>query len=239
MCTILVAWRAVPGAPLIVAANRDELRSRPSAPPGVLDAGPPVIQGGRDLLAGGTWLAVSADGRLAAVTNRRVGSRDPDRRSRGELPMLLLADADPVARLDRLDPEAYNAANVIWATADVLAVRHLEHGADGPLWLGPGAHVLTTVDVDDASVDPLRERLALAVDAHATAGADAVRTAMEALLGWHGGDSAPAVCMHGDTYGSVSSASVTLLEGGGVRYRAATGQPCTATWDEVAWPAAP
>ena len=90
MCTILLAWRCVADADVVLAANRDELVARASAPPGLLSEHP-RIAGGRDLVAGGTWLAVAADGRLCAVTNRRTGSvdevrRDPDRLSRGEIP---------------------------------------------------------------------------------------------------------------------------------------------------------
>jgi hypothetical protein len=70
VCTILLAWRAHPGVPIVLAANRDELIARPSQSPGVLQTHPLVL-GGRDLVAGGTWLAVGIDGTLCAVTNRR------------------------------------------------------------------------------------------------------------------------------------------------------------------------
>ena len=36
MCTILIAARCVGGAPLLIAANRDEVLDRPTAPAGVL-----------------------------------------------------------------------------------------------------------------------------------------------------------------------------------------------------------
>ncbi len=43
------------------------------------------IVGGRDLEAGGSWLAMHRDGRYAAVTNVRSGKQEVARRSRGEL----------------------------------------------------------------------------------------------------------------------------------------------------------
>jgi uncharacterized protein with NRDE domain len=49
------------------------------------------VLAGRDLESGGTWLAVSADGQVAAVTNVREGSTENGRYSRGELPLLALA----------------------------------------------------------------------------------------------------------------------------------------------------
>ncbi len=61
----------------MLAANRDEFLGRPRPPPAVL-VDRPRIAGGRDLLAGGTWMAVAADGRVAAVTNRRSEMRDPE-----------------------------------------------------------------------------------------------------------------------------------------------------------------
>lgn len=65
----------------VLAANRDEFYARPSAAlarwqPGEPDA-PPLI-GGRDLAAGGTWMALREDdGRVALVTNVREGAARP------------------------------------------------------------------------------------------------------------------------------------------------------------------
>lgn len=46
--------------------------------------------GGRDGLAGGTWLASGRDGRLAFVTNVRELSVLPLAKSRGDLPVRFL-----------------------------------------------------------------------------------------------------------------------------------------------------
>lgn len=85
MCLLLLAWKIHPQYPLLLAANRDEHHARPTAP---LDFWPdaPGVLAGRDLLAGGTWLAARADGRFAAVTNFRDESTGGvGLRSRGEL----------------------------------------------------------------------------------------------------------------------------------------------------------
>lgn len=85
MCLIALAWRVHPRYRLALIANRDELHARPSAAAGV-DAHAPDVFGGRDLQAGGSWLLVSARGRLAAVTNVRAGLQpDAAPRSRGAL----------------------------------------------------------------------------------------------------------------------------------------------------------
>jgi uncharacterized protein with NRDE domain len=70
--------------PLVFAANRDELHERPSAAATWWEDTPGIF-GGRDLVAGGTWLAVDRRGRLAAVTNYREEIRAEYSRSRGEL----------------------------------------------------------------------------------------------------------------------------------------------------------
>ncbi len=85
MCLIAFAWRSHPRYRLVLIANRDELHARPAA---AADFDPEAthIYGGRDLVEGGSWLQVSTQGRLAAVTNVRTGlARARMPRSRGWL----------------------------------------------------------------------------------------------------------------------------------------------------------
>lgn len=70
MCLIVVGWHAHPDYPLIVAANRDEHFSRPTAAAHWWEDEPKILAG-RDLTAMGTWLGVTRDGRFAALTNYR------------------------------------------------------------------------------------------------------------------------------------------------------------------------
>jgi uncharacterized protein with NRDE domain len=70
MCIILFAHRCRSDYPLVLAANRDEFYDRPTAQAGFWSDAPGVL-GGRDLRSGGTWMGVSTDGRLAAITNFR------------------------------------------------------------------------------------------------------------------------------------------------------------------------
>lgn len=92
MCLIVVGLRAAPRYPLLVAANRDERHLRPAAG-AAWWPGSPRMLGGRDLEAGGTWLAIGRDGRLAAVTNIREGERQAAPRSRGSLVVEFVAGA--------------------------------------------------------------------------------------------------------------------------------------------------
>lgn len=70
MCLIVIGWHAHPDYPLIVAANRDEHFTRPTAPAHRW-ADEPKVLAGRDLLSHGTWLGATRDGRFAALTNYR------------------------------------------------------------------------------------------------------------------------------------------------------------------------
>ena len=94
MCLIAFALGQNPHFPLVVAANRDEFFRRPTAAMDwwTTESGTRVLAG-RDLLSGGTWLAVNADGEVSAVTNVREGSPETGRISRGELPLRALTDS--------------------------------------------------------------------------------------------------------------------------------------------------
>lgn len=93
MCLIAIAWKTVPGHPLLLVANRDEFHERPAAPLHWWEDRPGVLAG-RDLREGGAWMGASRGGRMAAVTNVRgpdAAVRRP--RSRGALVADFLAGA--------------------------------------------------------------------------------------------------------------------------------------------------
>jgi len=96
MCIVTFALGSRAAYPLIFAANRDELHTRPTAE---ADWWPDAtsIFGGRDLLAGGSWLAVDRRGRLAAVTNIPSDDARENLRSRGALVREFLTEDRPAA----------------------------------------------------------------------------------------------------------------------------------------------
>ena len=239
MCTILVAWRIDPEAPLMIAANRDELVARPTEGPQALVDEPRIV-GGRDVLAGGTWMAVAHDGRVAAVTNRRVGARDPARRSRGELPVSLLrrgGDAGAERAMGALDPAEYNPANVLYASREHAFVTHLEGLRPRLVELTPGLHAVTTVELDDPDDAKVGRLLAgmEAIVARSHPVEEAV-VRLEHLLEDHGPDrraGIDAACIHGDVYGTRSSSSVILWADGRITFRHAPGRPCEHPREDV------
>ena len=84
--------------------------------------------GGRDLVAGGTWLALNAAGRLALVTNvREPGRFDTALPSRGELVTLALGEqAHDSAWLSSMAQTPRNGFNLVVA----------ELAGDGFTWVG-------------------------------------------------------------------------------------------------------
>jgi len=84
MCLLLLAFDVVPGRPWLLLGNRDEFHGRESLPAAPWTDAPDVV-GGRDVEAGGSWLALHRNGRFASVTNVRTGAPHRAPRSRGEL----------------------------------------------------------------------------------------------------------------------------------------------------------
>jgi uncharacterized protein with NRDE domain len=128
MCLILVAWRVHGNYPLVVAANRDELFSRPAEHAHWWSNGGDILAG-RDLLAGGTWLGITRSGRFAALTNYRGAERRTDARSRGALVADILKSQEPVGDiLKQLQESAqhYTAFNVIFSDGQRLGIYESE-----------------------------------------------------------------------------------------------------------------
>ena len=118
MCLIAFAINASERWPLVIAANRDEYLNRPSLPLArwTSASGREIISG-RDLRAGGTWLGMTPDGRVAFLTNVREGyPQAAAPRSRGELVMRWLEAnceaGDFIRRLEK-DGTAYGGFNLV------------------------------------------------------------------------------------------------------------------------------
>jgi uncharacterized protein with NRDE domain len=96
MCLLVVALEASARYPLVIAANRDEQHARPTEAAAWWGAAAPLLAG-RDVRAGGTWLAVDRRGRFAAVTNIREPLRLEAPRSRGALVASYVAGEESAA----------------------------------------------------------------------------------------------------------------------------------------------
>lgn len=156
---LVVARRVHPRYPLIVVANRDEVLDRPTEPlhewpadrGGAEGGGAEGIVAGRDVSAGGTWLAVAPGGRFSAVTNvREPGPVLPAPASRGELPVHALTGSVPVSEfahhvVDDLD--RYGGVNLLTGDLDRMWWAS-NRSTRGPVPLGTGVHGLSNASLD-------------------------------------------------------------------------------------------
>lgn len=150
MCLIALAWKVHPRYPLAMIANRDERHARPTAPAG-RDPDHCDVFGGRDLVQGGGWLMVSSRGRMAAVTNMRVGL-NPELAplSRGALVRGFAAgNASAENYLDALAADAprYGRFNLLAWDGTTLAFA-TNHPRFATRILEPGIHAMSNGALD-------------------------------------------------------------------------------------------
>jgi hypothetical protein len=159
VCTAVVRVGADAHVPTLLLGVRDEFVDRPWEPPERHWPRWPVV-GGRDLLAGGTWLAVEPDARRVACVLNGRGRPAPavGRRSRGDLP-LRAASGGIAATLDflgdlatrgRYDPFHIVCADQTGATVvdwDGVDLRRVD--------LTPGTHLLTNAGLAYSSAAPV------------------------------------------------------------------------------------
>ena len=145
MCLIFVAVDAHPKYRIVIAANRDEFYDRPTAPASFWPEAPELL-GGRDLRAGGTWIGITRNGRIAALTNFREDLKTirVDAPSRGKLVSdFLLCGESPETYLDRLSREAnrYNGFTLLVGEGTEFCCY--SNRGNGILKLFPGIHGLS------------------------------------------------------------------------------------------------
>ncbi|EOY15289.1 Ser/Thr-rich protein T10 in DGCR region [Theobroma cacao] len=154
MCIAAFVWQAHPLYPLLLLHNRDEYHNRPTTPVAWWDDGSGIL-GGRDEVAGGTWLACSKQGRVAFLTNVLELHTLPEAKSRGDLPVLFLESTkSPMEFAEELVKEAhqYNGFNLILADIPSKSMVYASNRPKGePVSIqqvSPGLHVLSNAKID-------------------------------------------------------------------------------------------
>ena len=153
MCTVLLAYKKIPGWPLVVANNRDEFFSRRALPPRVYVNREESLNrrwiASCDLTGGGSWWGCNSDGLPVWLTNRWTEAEfATERRSRGEIVTELLRCSDPAEarrQLEKLcDGATFNPFNIIIAArasaffAGNFPKLHFSPLAPGYHYLGNG-----------------------------------------------------------------------------------------------------
>lgn len=150
MCLMVLNWRPKAAVPLLVVANRDEFRNRPTEPMHwwPADGTRPALLAGRDQQAGGTWLAIGEQGDFALLTNIRPGyiGRSAER-SRGELPLRFIETLATGGTLNdfhrdiQAEISSYGGFNLIVSNRQRLLWFSSDHPEGQNL--APGIHALS------------------------------------------------------------------------------------------------
>jgi len=154
MCTVVLLLRPKHAWPMIFVANRDESVDRAWDPPKAWWPEYPDVIAGRDRTAGGTWMGLNAHGITAAVLNR-PGSLGPaaGKRSRGELPLLALAETTApaaIAAIVSLDAGQWRGFNLVVADGTgATFIRGAGYGKPSAHRLPPGVSMITAHDPND------------------------------------------------------------------------------------------
>lgn len=164
MCTLVILRRPGHDWPLLLAANRDEVRRRSAEPPARHWPDRPTVVAGLDHTGGGSWLGINDQAVVAAIMNR-TGSLGPapGKRSRGELVLEALDHAkakSAAGALADLDSNAYRPFNLV--VADTKDAYWLRHGGDGEIRVHvvpPGLHMLSDTELDDSGHPRIRSYL--------------------------------------------------------------------------------
>jgi Transport and Golgi organisation 2 len=235
MCTLAFALRPSPGVTLAVTGNRNEFLARPAAPPRIWPDLPGVLMP-RDEKAGGTWLGLTASGLFVCVTNRRGGSPEPSRRSRGLLVLdaLRRRDAGGVRALcSALSPQQYNGFHLVFADAREAGVAICDGERLELRPLAPGEPHLVTErsygageGVREAEV--MREVAPLLLNPAVTA--SMLRPPMQR----HGPSPLEGACVHADELGYGTRSSIQLvLRPSSAGFLWTQGPPCTTPPDDL------
>lgn len=251
MCLLIVLSRMAPDAPLVVAANRDERFDRPAVAATVLVPSGPRVLGGRDELAGGTWLAVNEHGVVAGLTNRPSPTgRDPSKRSRGELPLALTRHENAKDAVEdfaeHVHADDYNSAWLL--VGDRRSLYYLQVGGAGAPeveMLDPGLYVLANDPLHGSSpkAGHVRDQIAGIAD---LGHAEQLRLLRSVLANHSVPPAVPtsarkserpielaAACVHTDGYGTRSAALVSVPAEGFPHMWVTDGSPCGSPFIQV------
>lgn len=193
MCTLVVFPGVSKNHPLVIAANRDEVPTRPSETPRHLND---AVFAPRDLKRGGTWIGFSKRGFAVAITNRDRGSDRKGSRSRGLIVTACLnASSREEALLEacRLPPWEYSGYHLLLADKDGASLIVNDGETYAQHELGRTMHVITSFGTEPGHC--ARDAMIRTIVTPEIADD---REALERLLSFHGPGPEDGTCAHGD-----------------------------------------
>ena len=160
MCLVVFAWQTHPQYRLILAGNRDESHRRPTQDAHWWPDNESILAG-RDLQAGGTWLAVSKSGRFATVTNFHEGQTDRSgRNSRGALVTDFVAKSVSTSAYESsISDDEYAGFSLLISDGETMS--YLSNRDELEAKLGPGIYGLSNASLDTPWSKVVRARAGL------------------------------------------------------------------------------
>ncbi len=235
MCTLILDFEPSRDRPYVVAANRDEVLTRPSSAPKRWGNAPFVAP--RDEVAGGTWLGLNTHNVFVGITNRFGVTLDPRRDSRGQLVVEALREPTAFALhqlMATISPERFNAFHLLYADAKHAFVTWSNGQTLQQQVLEPGLHVVTerSLGGDDKSrTELIRQKWPVLPRQDGVVTSEAA----QGLLATHGQNPGEGVCMHVPAY-NFGTRSALVLYGAqqpvASRWWWAAGSPCTTPFHE-------
>lgn len=144
MCLILFSYKQHPRYKLILASNRDEFYARPTKPLHKWDNGKKILAG-QDEKNNGTWLGITPDWKISAITNyRNLSNIKENAPSRGLLVGNFLENnGHPTEYLRKISKTAgnYNAYNLI--VGDKTGMYYFSNIKNKIEEIEPGIHGLS------------------------------------------------------------------------------------------------
>ena len=194
----------------------------------------PLVVGGRDALAGGTWLALRADEPgVALLLNRRDPTPDKQgRRSRGLLTLDVASAPDPRERA-RAEAEIghYAPCSLVWLSPGESWQLSIRAGRKPALdAIAPGWHAITHFEMDDET-DPRATWIHARLAGWKPSSREDADARLASIVTSHGGGAAPPICLHDGRAPTVSAAMLWIAPGE-LSYRHAQGRPCVTPFED-------
>ena len=152
MCLVVLDWQPDNDFTLKLVANRDEFLERPTAPMSWWPESTSThgLLAGKDLRAGGTWLALDKRGRIALLTNIRSGYVGKSAaRSRGELAIRFVESTMSAQEfIDSLQHTMVDYGGFNMLVCDGRELSWFSNEYPSAHILPPGIHVLSNQALD-------------------------------------------------------------------------------------------